>query len=159
MRLVIPLLLAAAAAPCLAQAPTYKWVDERGVVTYGTKPPPGRPARPVDTTSRNRIDTAPVPTAPVTPVPGERPPAVLPPSAATPAVRGMEFDTYVRLQRGMSEGELLQRAGRPDYLSLDPLRDEVVKSFYYYPTRSDPFTTLVIVRGGRIDSIERTKKY
>jgi hypothetical protein len=78
--------------------------------------------------------------------------------AAQP-VRGMDFDTYIRLQRGMTEGELLSRAGPPDYVALDAVRREVAKSFYYYPTATDPFTTVVTVRGGRIDNIERTKKY
>ena len=71
----------------------------------------------------------------------------------------MDFDTYIRLQRGMTEGELLSRAGPPDYVALDSARREIVKSFYYYPTSSDPFTTIVTLRGGRIDNIERTKKH
>jgi hypothetical protein len=41
--------LAGAATPALAQV--YKWVDERGVVSYGDQPPPGaRGARPLDLT-------------------------------------------------------------------------------------------------------------
>jgi len=32
-------------------------------------------------------------------------------------VRGMAFDVYIRLKVGMSEAELLQRAGPPDYES------------------------------------------
>ena len=70
----------------------------------------------------------------------------------------MDFDTYIRLTRGMSEGELLTRAGRPDYVTWDEAGPGPVKSFYYYPTRSDPFITVVTVRGGRIETIERTKK-
>jgi hypothetical protein len=35
------MLLAMAAAPVAAQAPLYKWVDERGVVNYGDTPPAG----------------------------------------------------------------------------------------------------------------------
>src|SRR5688500_3499703 len=115
-------LLAIVAVPALAQ--TYRWVDENGVTNYGPKPPAGRPAQPVDTQPRNTIDTAPVPKVEreprreaVAPQPG--PPAV--------AVRGMPFDTYIRLQRGMSEGELLTRAGTPDYISLER-RDDIVKS-------------------------------
>ena len=79
--------------------------------------------------------------------------------AQSAPVRGMDFDTYIRLQRGMSEGELLLRAGPPDYVSFDGLRDELAKSFFYYPTQSDPFITVVTLRGGRIDNIERTKKH
>ncbi|HWQ38434.1 MAG TPA: hypothetical protein VNM24_07455 [Burkholderiales bacterium] len=36
-------------------------------------------------------------------------------------VRGMAFDVYIRLEIGMSEAELLQRAGPPDYESTDGL--------------------------------------
>ena len=142
-----------------AAAQTYRWVDEHGVTNYGPKPPAGRPAQPVDTRPRNTIDTAPVPkverearrkaVAPQLPPPPGPPPV---------AVRGMAFDTYVRLQRGMSEGELRTRAGHPDYVALEQ-RDDVVKSFYYYPTTGDPFTTVVTLRSGRIDNIERTKRY
>ena len=81
-------------------------------------------------------------------------------AAAQPApqVRGMDFDTYIRLSRGMSEGDLLLRAGPPDYAAVDDLAG-IVKSFYYYPTMSDPFMTVVTLRGGRVDHIERTKKH
>ena len=74
-------------------------------------------------------------------------------------VRGMDFATYIRLDRGMSEGELLQRAGRPDQMGVDRQQGDIVKSYYYLPTNADPFITIVTVRGGRIDNIERTKKF
>ena len=82
------------------------------------------------------------------------------PALAQPApqVRGMDFDTYIRLNRGMTEGELVLRAGPPDYAALENLAG-IVKSFYYYPTTSDPFLTVVTLRGGRIDHIERTRKH
>lgn len=104
--------------------------------------------------------------------------------------QGMKFEVFIRLNRGMSEAELLQRAGRPDYESIegtdistlaviqdsvviDPAtgntvpqksvirseRAEVVKSWYYLPTASDPFTTHVTLIGGRIANIERKKKF
>ena len=41
------LLVLAAAAP-LAQAQTYKWVDERGVINYSNTPPPAVKAQPVE---------------------------------------------------------------------------------------------------------------
>jgi hypothetical protein len=74
-------------------------------------------------------------------------------------IRGMTFETYVRLQRGMTEGELLQRAGNPDRWTVDNHRSGTVKSYYYLPTLGDPYITVVIVRDGRIDNIERTKKF
>ena len=162
MKPYLPVLIAlVATVPAVAQ--TYKWVDERGVTNYGTKPPPGKAAQPVDLQRQNTIDTndaqlkreteakrrADLKIAPPPP----------PPAPAAPVTRGMDFDTYIRLQRGMSEGELMQRAGKPDYIALANTGDAIVKSFYWYPTAGDPFTTLVTVRGGRIDNLERTKKF
>lgn len=162
MRFYVPVLIALAASlPAFAQ--TYKWLDERGVTTYGTKPPPGRPAQPVDLSRQNTIATddaqlkreadakrrADLKLAPPPP----------PTAAGAAAHRGMDFDTFIRLTRGMSEGELLQRAGKPDYFALENARDDIVKSFYWYPTASDPFTTIVTVRAGRVDNIERTKRF
>lgn len=149
-------------------AETYKWVDERGVVNYGEKPPAGRPARIVDTEPRGIIESGDLQQMRLEAEPkrrGERqrpnaypaaPPVPAP--AATP-VRGMEFDTYIRLQRGMNEGELLLRAGRPDHESVDNLHHDIVKTYYYYPTAADPYTTAVTLRGGRIFSIDRVKKF
>jgi hypothetical protein len=113
----------------------------------------------------------------------------LPAVAAEPA-RGMAFEVYIRLKTGMSEAELLQRAGAPDYESdggwqtrsrtiaqssaaTDPqieepvrhrgvVRDELtqpVKTWYYLPTVSDPFTTAVTLTGGRISHLDRQKKF
>lgn len=162
MKPYIPVLIAlAVAAPAAAQ--TYKWVDERGVVNYGTKPPRGVPAERVDVERQNTIgtDDAQLKREAEAKRRADLKLALPPPPPAprAPSARGMDFDTYIRLSRGMSEGELLQRAGRPDYLALENARDDIVKSFYWYPTAGDPFTTVVTVRGGRIDTIERTKKF
>lgn len=154
MRRYVPFLVALlASAPAAAQ--TYKWVDERGITTYGPKPPAGRPAQRVDTRFPNTIETGALPKRAE---PEPRRETITPPTPAAEAVRGMVFDTYIRLEPGMTEGELLTRAGKPDYIALDALGRESVKSFYYYPTRGDPFITVVTLRGGRIDHIERMKK-
>lgn len=138
-------------------AQTYKWVDERGVTNYGEKPPADRPAKAVDThpgtiessgipqkkfeaDSRQTQDTSPVP------------PQARVAQAAGP--RGMSFDIFVRLQNGMSEGELVLRAGRPDAVG----RGELSIIYYYLPTAADPFITTVTVWQGRIVNIEREKK-
>jgi hypothetical protein len=161
MKRYIPVLAAfMACSPVAAQ--TYKWVDKDGVTNYGPKPPPGRAAQLVDTQSRNSIDTGELPKR-AEPDPRHEAVAAPPPPlpavpAGTVAPRGMDFDTYIRLQTGMTEGELILRAGRPDHISLDNVRRDIVKSFYYYPTRGDPFITVVTLRSGRIDNIERTKK-
>ena len=168
MRLLKPLvgvLLAIAAGVCTA-GETYRWVDERGVTNYGEKPPANRRATPVDTQSGGVIETAqpgPAPEAERRRAADEqsRPPRQ-PAMAAVPsvaAVRGMEFDVYIRLQRGMTEGELLLRAGRPDHESLDGFGDGIVRTYYYLPTTSNPFTTVVTLRGGRIHELDRIKKF
>ncbi|MFN7085059.1 MAG: DUF4124 domain-containing protein [Burkholderiales bacterium] len=120
--------VALASSPLLA-AQAYRWVDERGVVDYGEAVQQTETPRPV-------LAQAP---------------------AAVP-VRGMDFDTYIRLQTGMSEGEVILRAGKPDYKSVENVRGNIVKSFYYYPTPSDPYITVVTLTGGRVSSLERTKK-
>ena len=147
-----------------AAAQTYKWTDDRGVVTYGNKPPAGRPAQLVDTQPRGPVDLTPEQQKRVESEARRRvdvapPPPPPPPIATAEPVRGMAFDTFIRLERGMSEGELLSRAGRPDQVSVENARSSIVKSYYYYPTAGDPFITVVTLRGGRIANLERTKKF
>jgi hypothetical protein len=150
-----------------APAQTYKWTDERGVTTYGSKPPAGRPAQLVDTQPRGPVDLTPEQQSRVEAQARRRAADGPPPLASSPElsaaaaepVRGMGFDTYIRLERGMSEGELLLRAGRPDQLAVDTAAYDVVKSYYYFPTDTDPFITVVTLRGGRIANLERTKKF
>lgn len=156
------LMLAAAA---VSAAEAYRWVDEKGVVNYGEKPPSNRPSTPVSTEPTGVIETgvrkAQKNEEPRQPDERSRPPVIavpVPVSAPSgPAVRGMEFDTFIRLQTGMSEGELLVRAGRPDHEALDNLGD-YDRSFYYFPTVANPYTTVVRLRSGRIVSLERIKK-
>ena len=157
MTKLIMLALAVAANASFA-AQTYKWVDERGVTNYGETPPSGRRAQAVDTTPGGTLEfggihqrrfeadarRAAAPQAPA-------------PVVAVTPVRGMDFETYIRLQTGMSEGELLLRAGRPDHEAVENFRRDIVKSMYYYPTVANPHITVVTLRGGRIANIERTR--
>jgi hypothetical protein len=80
------------------------------------------------------------------------------PAPVLPSARGMDFDVFIRLQRGMTEGELLVRAGRPDHESVDNLQD-YDRTLYYFPTVANPFTTVVKLRSGRIAHLERVKKF
>jgi hypothetical protein len=157
MKPLIVLLLALAAGTAFA-AQTYKWVDEKGVTTYGEKPPPGRAATAVDTTPSGGVDGL-VPRQERSDAPRQaRPePAPQPVAAPAPVVRGMSFETFVRLQRGMTEGELLGRAGKPDYAVVENF--DITKTYYYLPTVADPFTTVVTLRGGRIQDLDRIKKF
>ena len=77
--------------------------------------------------------------------------------AADEPPRGMAFEVYIRLEHGMTEGELLLRAGKPDQRVTENIR-EGLKSFYYFPTPANPHLTTVTLRSGRIVNIERTRK-
>jgi hypothetical protein len=79
--------------------------------------------------------------------------------ANTASPRGLDSNVYIRLQTGMSEGELLLRAGRPDSESVENFHDDIVKTYYYLPTASNPWITAITLRGGRIANIDRTKKF
>ena len=157
--------VAAACFAASAAAQTYKWTDERGVTTYGTRPPPGVAAQPVDTQPRGPAELTPEQQKKVEAEARRRaaiqpPPAPPePPVAVAPAARGMAFDTYIRLERGMSEGELVLRAGSPDHVSTEEAPWGFARLYYYMPTATDPFTTVVTLRGGRIERLERTRKF
>jgi len=73
--------------------------------------------------------------------------------------RGLPFSVFIRLQQGMSEGELLLRAGKPDSESVESMRNFIVKTYYYFPTASDPWITTIRIEGGRIANLERLKKF
>ncbi len=77
--------------------------------------------------------------------------------AADEPARGMSFEVYIRLEHGMTEGELVLRAGKPDHQAVDNLR-EGLKSYYYFPTLANPHLTTVTLRSGRIVNIERVRK-
>ncbi len=79
-------------------------------------------------------------------------------TVAATDTRGMEFDVFIRLQNGMSEGELLLRAGKPDSESVENFRSNIVKTYYYFPTTANPWITTITLRGGRIINIDRVKK-
>jgi hypothetical protein len=77
--------------------------------------------------------------------------------AADESPRGMAFEVYIRLEHGMTEGELVLRAGKPDHHSNDNVR-EGLKTFYYYPTTANPHLTTITLRSGRIANIERVRR-
>jgi len=77
--------------------------------------------------------------------------------AAEEPPRGMAFEVYIRLEHGMTEGELLLRAGKPDHRSNDN-HWEGLRSLYYYPTSANPHLTTITLRSGRIVNIERVRR-
>lgn len=169
MRSIACALLAAAAGLALSlgcRAQVYKWVDGHGMTTYGEAPPPNQHARllhlrpnVVDGGGPVRPSAAPVPAAAAAAASAASAAEVQPAQdSGTGNPHGMPFSVYIRLHSGMSEGELLERAGPPDYSAVDDVVDGV-KTFYYYPTPSNPFTTIVRLRAGDIVNIERIRKY
>jgi hypothetical protein len=158
-------------------ADVYRWVDREGKVHYSDTPPPGESsARPINLPNARPPGPADIYIEPKAPTPAAPPEAAAPQEpavAAAPRNRGMSFDTYILLRTGMSEGELLQRAGAPDYESSDGTVGSTVrrgrrvetfsnlefKKFYYYPTPSDPFTTVVTLTGGYISDLQRTRHF
>ena len=170
MRTMMALLCATMAAPCLAE--TWKWVDAQGVTQYSDAAPADRAARRVDTRPFGiewdgerpchtlwcqgwRLDQQKRVAAEQESAESARPKKAV---AATEATRGMNFDVFIRLQTGMSEGELLLRAGKPDSESVENFFDDIVKSYYYFPTTANPWITTIRLRGGRIVNIDRVKK-
>ncbi len=98
--------------------------------------------------------------------------------AAAKQPRGLDFRSYVSIQRGMSEGELLSIAGRPDFISDQgialaapdtvpaarhrsvPARSGYsLKTWTYLPTSAEPFTTTVTLVGGRVSDVERVRRF
>jgi hypothetical protein len=78
-------------------------------------------------------------------------------AAVTPrAPKGLDFRKYVAIRRGMSEGEFVGVAGEPDLLLWD---SRAVKTYTYYPTPADPFTTSVTLVHGRVSEIERVRRF
>jgi hypothetical protein len=176
-------LLAALGICCVLSSPAialaqqvYKWVDSKGVTHYGEKPPGDRPAQAIDATpsgySREpgeatechtircqydrlrmeRMQDEAQQRADAEASAAQR-------AAAAPA-RGMSFDTFRRLETGMPEGEVLLRAGPPDYESNQFLSSGYLgKTWYYYPTRSDPFTTVIQITGGQVFSLDRVRQF
>ena len=99
-------------------------------------------------------------------------------AAAPKPYRGLEFRKYISIQRGMTEGELLGIAGEPDLkadqgiaiaapttvqadrnLSTAARPGLRLITYSYMPTTADPFTTTIRLVGGRVDDIERVRKF
>jgi hypothetical protein len=151
----------------------YRSVDENGTPTFTQVPPSGRTSKPVDLKPLSgSIDSVkPIvpqrPSGPAAPSPSPSP-SPAPAADAVPeraagnggpaGARGLPFDTYRLIRRGMSEGELLGRAGPPDYRGNEVNRGLLQESWYYLPTATDPFTTIIQLRGGRVVDTERIRK-
>lgn len=198
----IALLLAVTAGVAAAQ-PTYKWKDAQGRTHYGDTPPAGVSAEVVADdqafprnpdacqTIRCQLDrlqqSKKLENEAEAADPRRQPQAAA--AAPGPGItgRGLPFDVYVNLRRGMTEGEILARAGPPDFQSSDGvdeqsivlgelnrnegpragrgfssvkiLRSNFIKSYTYLPSAGDPFTTVITFRGGLVEDLQRIRKF
>jgi hypothetical protein len=154
-----------------AQAEVYRWMDESGRVHYSNAVPPesarstvlGAAARGgfvSSTPLSNECHSLRCQGERLEPrlarrEAAEAQDAALRAAATPPQPRGLDFRSYVALQYGMSEGELLGIAGVPDLLQ----RDRTVNIYTYMPTAADPFTTTVTLVRGRVAEIDRARKF
>lgn len=164
--LLLALLLATT--PVMAQV--YRWVDDKGRVTYSNAaPPPGVKATVVDREAGAGAPAAETQECYTLRCQGERMEQRLArreeletrlaaerAAATPPPPRGLAFSSYLSLYRGMSEGELLTIAGAPDFQASDVFAD---RRYTYFPTPANPFITTISVIGGRVNHIERVRKF
>lgn len=153
-----------------AMGQVYRWVDAKGTVHYSnTTPPAGVKVSIVD------LDAKAGPPSPESldcytiRCQGERLEQRLARreelerrlaaerAAATPKPpHGLAFSNYMWIYHGMSEGELVTRAGAPDMLFWDAFS---FRTYTYLPTPADPFTTTITLNRGRVSEIDRVRKF
>jgi hypothetical protein len=164
------LLLAFLLCATSASAQIYRWVDEKGTVHYSNSSPPnGVQATVFDREARAGPPSPDSAECYTVRCQGERLEQRLArqqeldarlaaerTAAMPPPPRGLDFRSYISLSRGMSEGELITIAGPPDLLFSDVF---AVKHYTYLPTTVNPFTTTILVISGRINQIERVRKF
>ena len=175
-----------------AQAQIYRWVDQNGRVQYSNvKPPKEIPATLVDPDAKAGPATPDSTECYTIRCQGERmeerqrkrdadeaKSAAERAATAPKPARGLDFRNYVRIQRGMTEGELLGIAGEPDFMSDQGLAIDApttvqvnrntrvsasgaqrMVTWTYMPTSGDPFTTTITLIGGRVAELDRQRKF
>lgn len=94
--------------------------------------------------------------------------ALLSSAVLAQAPRGLDFRTYLSIQRGMTEGQVLSIAGAPDmqadqgvvFSAQGHARSALaVRTYTYLPTTADPQTTTITLVGGRVTEIRRDRKF
>lgn len=167
LSLILVILLLAA---FQASAQVYRWVDEQGTVNFSNEnPPPGVKATPVDINALPRAPVAESAECYTARCQGERLEQRLArreqiaarlaaerAEVAPRPAKGLDFRKYVSLYRGMSESELVGIAGEPDLLLWE---SRALKTYTYYPTTADPFTTSITLVQGRVSEIERVRRF
>lgn len=69
----------------------------------------------------------------------------------------LPFEQFMHLHRDMSEAELLQAAGKPDYVRADPAASGD-RQLFWLGDADLPYTTLVILHNGLVSDIRREKR-
>ena len=152
-----------------AHAQVYRWVDEKGTVHYSNEAPPSG-------VKATTVDMEADPRAPVTETAEcytaqcqaerleqrvarrDQIAARLAAERAAPNAReprGLDTRIYAAIRRGMAENELLEIAGEPDLLLWD---SRTVKTYTYFPTAIEPYTTTVTFLNGRVTEMERLRR-
>ncbi|MGH8753142.1 MAG: DUF4124 domain-containing protein [Burkholderiales bacterium] len=95
-------------------AEVYKWIDENGSTHYGEHPPANASAIYVDVRPNlmeglKKQDCRDCPTGKL-----DQPAPALPTTVAPAPIHGLPFEIFIQIQRGMSEAEVVLRAGTPD---------------------------------------------
>ena len=168
MNRILLLALLVCATPASAQV--YRWVDEKGTVHYSNATPPaGVKATVIDRDAKAGPPSPESLECHTVRCQGERMEQRLArrevletrlaaerAAVTPPRPRGLDFRSYISLYRGMSEGEMLVVAGTPDLVISDVFAD---RRYTYLPTSLDPFVTTVSVVAGRVNGIERVRKF
>jgi hypothetical protein len=154
----------------LADAQVYRWVDAKGTVTYSSeKPPAGVNASVLNIDAKAGAASPDTLDCYTVRCQGERLEQrlarreellardVAQRAAAAPKPwNGLEFRKYISIQRGMIEGEMLGIAGAPDLAVRDGWS---IRTYTYFPTVADPFTTTISIVNGRVSGLERNRKF
>ena len=163
------LFLALLASAPLSQADVYRWVDENGVVNYSNAVPHENAKASTVGIADARggfVSSDPLPCS--ARCQGERyAPQLARREAANaeeyaqraelapPPARGLDFRRFVSLREGMSEGELLAIAGAPDLQR----RERSYDIYTYMPTPADPFVTTITLLRGKVQDLDRVRKF
>jgi hypothetical protein len=166
MRAFLALLVLCAGA---AHAQVYRWVDGNGTVNYSNEPPPsGVAATQVPIEAKAGAPSPDTQDCYSVRCQGERMEERIArrdqadararrerAALAPPQPRGLEFRKYISIQTGMTEGEVLSIAGRPDLR----YRDRSFRTWTYLPVTGEPWTTTITFLNGRVHELDRQRKF